>query len=60
MFLNVFLDKYDCYDYGGDWINSDIRFDNIYDSVFSMYQIGTGKGWVAVMFDTIDSTGVNF
>lgn len=29
--------KWDCFDYGGNWINKDLNFDNTLISVFSLY-----------------------
>lgn len=41
--------KQDCFDNGGDWINSDLNYDNIVNSFFSIFQIVSGEGWSLLM-----------
>ena len=45
------LSEYDCYDYGGDWINNDFPWDNILQSVFNLFIIATCEGWSAFMVE---------
>ena len=41
--------KNECFDYGGDWINRDIHFDNIFVAVLSLFQITTSESWSIIM-----------
>ena len=50
--------KYDCENYGGNWIPRDSNFDNTIAAMSTLFQMTTTEGWVEVMFDGIDSTGV--
>lgn len=45
--------KTDCFDYGGDWINSDLNYDNIVNSFFSLFQIVSGEGWSLLMYSLL-------
>jgi len=46
--------------YGGIWINNDQNFDNIIQAIMTLYQVSTTEGWVNVMYNGIDSIGVDF
>lgn len=39
----------DCFDYGGNWINDGVVFDNILFSLSSLFQIATNTGWYQIM-----------
>ena len=41
---------YDCFDYGGDWINHDLNYDNILNAFISLFQIVSGEGWSLLMY----------
>lgn len=49
--------KEDCFDYGGDWVNSDFPYDNILQSLFNLFVISTGEGWIFFMIEAIDAKG---
>lgn len=53
------LDKWDCFDNGGDWIDDDITYNNIFSSIMSLFQISSCQGWTALMEDSIDGVGVD-
>jgi len=52
------ITREDCFDYGGDWVNQDLNFDNIFISLSTLFQISTTEGWVEEMFNGIDFVGV--
>jgi|TARA_B110000305_G_scaffold241048_1_gene313600 hypothetical protein len=52
-------DKYDCMDYGGDWINKDQNFDNVGSSFITLFNVMTTEGWIGVMWDAVDANVVN-
>jgi hypothetical protein len=33
--------KWDCINYGGEWMNSDLKFDNIWESLIALYEVNT-------------------
>jgi len=41
--------KFDCFDYGGNWINHDLNYDNIINAFVSLFQIVSGEGWSILM-----------
>lgn len=47
--INFIKTKWDCLDYGGDWINQDVNFDNIINSVSGIFQLCTTEGWMRIM-----------
>ncbi len=51
--------KFDCLDYGGDWINSDFHFDNILYSMFNLFVIATSEGWTIFILEAWDHAGFN-
>lgn len=54
------ITKWDCFDYGGDWINSDFPWDNILQSLFNLFIIATCEGWSAYMIEAWDAFGVDY
>ena len=57
-YMTLIIDKYDCENYGGNWIPRDSNFDNTVNAMSTLFQMTTTEGWVEVMFDGIDSTGI--
>lgn len=49
----------DCYDYGGDWINQDFSWDNIFLSLLNLFIISTCEGWVVLMHQAEDVVNFN-
>lgn len=47
--LKYAFTKWDCFDYGGDWLPNDFAFDNIYHSLSTLMQISTTEGWMEIM-----------
>lgn len=56
---NFIFTKEDCFDYGGDWINKDLNFDNIFQAISSLIQISTTEGWLEEMYNGMDYVGNN-
>lgn len=55
--MSKIFTKKDCLDKGGVWKNKDANFDNSFDAMSTLFQMMTTEGWVATMYDGIDSTG---
>lgn len=49
-------DKYDCINFGGQWIQSDNNFDNIFEAIMTLFQM-TMVGWVVQMQQGMWSRG---
>jgi hypothetical protein len=51
--------KQDCLDYGGDWINADFTFDNIFQALNLLFIVSTTEGWIEIMQLATDSVGID-
>lgn len=51
--------KFDCFNFGGEWKNSDANFDNMAIAISTMFQMATTEGWIDVMNNGIDSVGID-
>lgn len=40
----------DCFDFGGDWINPDFNFDNIFKAIDTLFVIANSSGWLPLMY----------
>ena len=49
--------KWDCLNYGGEWINPDLNFDTTSASVISLFTVQSTEGWIDVMWDAVDGVG---
>lgn len=43
-------DKYDCYNYGGEWIIEDNNFDDVFQAMLLLFQMANNLGWASVMY----------
>ena len=50
--------KYDCINFGGQWLNAYINFDNIPNALLALYTMCTTEGWVIFMNQAVDSRGI--
>ena len=51
--------KEDCLQQGGDWANINENFDNVAIGVRTLFEMMSTEGWIDVMNNGIDATGVN-
>ena len=51
--------KWDCTDYGGDWVNQEGNFDNVVNAMVTMFGMMSTEGWLEVMWSAVDSTAIN-
>lgn len=49
----------DCIDFGGDWMNSVLNFDNVFNGIAILFQLLTTDAWTDVMFKMVDFAGAN-
>ena len=41
----------DCFDNGGDWVNSDFNFDNIFKAIDLLFMVANSSGWLPLMYN---------
>lgn len=49
---------WDCYDAGGEWTRYNANFDDIGNSVITIFNLMTTEGWIDVMWQAVDTTEV--
>ena len=47
--LDFIESKVDCFDFGGDWVNSDFNFDNILNAIDFLFILASSSGWLPLM-----------
>jgi hypothetical protein len=52
--------KWDCLNYGGEWINKDNNYDTVLNSMTTLVGVQSTEGWVQVMWDSVDATKPDF
>jgi hypothetical protein len=50
----------DCVNIGGEWMNIDANFDNIMNAMVTLFEMATTEGWIAVMWNGVDSRGLGY
>ena len=53
------LTKWDCLDYGGEWINQGANFDNVVNAMMTMFGMMSTEGWMDVMWNAVDTTEIH-
>ena len=53
------IDKWDCINLGGEWINPYLHFDDTLWSLLTLFTIQTTEGWIGVMWDSTNAKGVD-
>lgn len=52
-------DKWECMDYGGSWINKILGYDNIFDSILTLFVTATTEAWVPLLVNAWSARGVD-
>jgi hypothetical protein len=47
---------WECLDAGGEWINPPANFDNVLNSMLTLFTAVTTEGWVGIMWQGVDAT----
>jgi len=55
----LIVDKWDCINYGGEWLNPYLHFDDTLWSLLTLFTIQTTEGWIGVMWDATNAVGVD-
>lgn len=50
--------KFECIDYGGEWVNSDQNFDNVGRAMITIFNCMTTEGWIDVMWTAVDASKI--
>lgn len=53
------MNKWDCLNYGGEWINPDLNFDTMKSSVITLFTVQSTEGWIGVMWSAVDGVGID-
>ena len=51
--------KWECFDAGGEWVNADANFDNIFRGMLTVFEIVTTEGWKHIMWRAVDATDLD-
>ena len=46
---DLIFNKWDCLDYGGNWVNSDRTFDTFGSALVLLFELATAEGWMDIM-----------
>lgn len=56
--LDIVDNKHDCNNVGGQWVNRESNFDNIFSASLTLFEMMTTEGWLRVMYSGIDARGI--
>ena len=56
---DLIITKWDCLNFGGDWVNSVMNFDNILNSLGCFFVMSSTEGWGDVMMPGVDSVDID-
>jgi len=48
-YLEYVITKVDCFDFGGDWLDQDFNFNNIFKGLELLFLIANTEGWLSLM-----------
>lgn len=51
--------KYDCLNWGGDWVKRTLNFSNPFSSLLYLYLVATMEGWMVLMQNAMNLNGVD-
>ena len=57
--VNMIFDKWDCYNLGCVWVDQPNNFNNLLNSIYTLFAIATTDNWCITLFAAIDAVGVN-
>jgi len=60
MSQKLILNKWDCLNYGGEWIKPQLNFDSIGVALLGLSSIQSHEGWLGMMWSSVDATEVDF
>lgn len=57
---NLVNNKWDCINYGGNWVQKSLNFDNTLQGMLTLFIFQTREGWVGLMWDSVDAKDINY
>ena len=51
--------KYDCLNYGGEWLNPDMHYDDTMSSMIVLFILLTKEGWIDMLWNSVDARDVD-
>ena len=57
--LDKIVDKFDCIQNDGLWINKRKNYDSFFNATLSLFMMVLNDGWLDLMYDSIDSNGID-
>ena len=54
------ITKWDCLNFGGDWINQILNFDNALNSMASLFVLSSTEGWGDIMWNGVDAINIDY
>lgn len=57
--ISSLKDEKACIDFGGDWLNSNLNFDNIFQGWRTTFILSTGESWVDIMWSSFTNQGIS-
>ncbi|BES91366.1 Sodium channel [Nesidiocoris tenuis] len=57
--VEIVRNREECFSKNYTWVNSKITFDNVGNGYLALFQVATFEGWMEVMADAVDATGVD-
>ena len=59
-YMKKVITKYDCMDYGGDWITPYPNLDNVKSGFILFFEMMTTEGWVKYMYIAMDASKIDY
>jgi hypothetical protein len=51
--------KFDCNDWGGNWVNFERNFDNIFIAMLTLFEMMSSEDWLTTAYRGIDTVGID-
>ena len=58
--INKVTTKWDCLNYGGEWVDEINNFNNLFISMYSLFAIATTDNWANLLYNSIDATSIDY
>lgn len=56
----MIIHKWDCLNYGAEWVDSYNNFNNVINSIYTLFAISTTDNWALSLYAGIDATSVDY
>ncbi len=52
-------EKTECMDYGGNWVNQGVNYDDVIESVLMLFLSSTTEAWLPLLVSTWNAVGID-